>query len=76
MHYWNIRLNEHKQLQDFLKSCCKGESVKQAKTFSQDDIRKFLNSPVVKSNCKYTEVRSALSVTALSGANRMDEIKR
>ena len=77
MHFWHISLSNYPEIKDFLKSCCKGETVKKAKVFGQDEIDQFLRLPWINNGfSKYNQVRAVVAVVALCGGNRMDEIKR
>ena len=49
-HFWKIDLSRYREISDYLKGCCKGESVKKAKTFDWEDLNQFLESPIVKTS--------------------------
>ena len=75
-HFWKIDLTNFRDITDYLKSCCKGESVKKAKTFDQDDLNRFLEAPIVKTGfSKHAQVRSVAATVMMCGGNRCEEVK-
>ena len=67
---------EFREITDYLKSCCKGETVKKAAVLNLDDINNFFSLASVKSGfSKYIQVRAVVAAVALPGGRRMEELK-
>lgn len=62
------------EIRDFVIACSKGETVKKACPFDDEDINRFLVQ--ADNSNRYLLVRKAIAIMAICGGNRMDELRR